>query len=213
MDRETHVNSKCLVIFSLILVGSPVSAQKTPKIGKAEAAAIAATPDQIAATAEIKNDEFDTTIRISTEPFYTEKQGIFKLVNGDKFIRATIDKKTGTTVFQIYIWTSYGGEWDRWTRMSYKVGDELKTTEGVEIDNSLTTCTRYGCFKRLDMAFQIPEKDLRIAAANAQAGTDRLWQFKLFSNKSGDGMSGIMETEIAGILLAADQQRAKMVLK
>lgn len=192
-----------------LLAAPGAYAQKAPKLGKAELAAIAASPQDIADKVKIENDDYDTVIRLSTEPFYVTKSGILKLVSGDKFIRAIVDKKTGDTTFQLYIWSSFTGEWDRFTHLTYKVGDELKTALAKEIDSAVGSCSAYGCVKRVDMVFEIPEADLRIASQNAQANTDRSWPFKLFTRKSGDAMNGMMETEIAGLLLAVDRVRPK----
>lgn len=205
---------KGIAIFGAALALSTIpalGAEKAPKLSKADLIAIASSPQDIADIVAVKNDDFDTVIRLSTEPFYTQKSGFLKLVSGDKFIRAIIDKKTGDTTFQIYIWSAFTGEWDRWTHLSYKVGDELKTAIAEEIDSTVGGCSAYGCVKRVDMAFKIPEADLRDAAKDAQANTDRSWPFKLFTRKSGDAMNGMMETEIAGLLLAVDAQRSKSI--
>jgi hypothetical protein len=190
-----------------VAIVTPASAKE--KLGKAEKAAIAASPQQVADTIEVKSDPLDTVVRLSSEPFYKQK-GVFGITSGDKFLRAMIDKKTGATLVQVYLWFTYSGEWLFIDRMNYLGPDGLKSIEGKRIDSDVGSCSAYGCTKTEHVAFSIPLADLEFASKDAQAGDDGQWQFKLFGRYETGQTTGLLKTEVAGMLLAVAREQEKL---
>lgn len=193
-----------------MLTANSATAQK---MGKAEKAAIAATPEQIAASLPVQNDSLDTSIKISTESFYTLKQGLFGLAQSDKFARAFIDKKSGAATFQIYVWITYSGEWVFYDRANYETPSGPVATPTISIDRQVLACTRYGCAKSEHVAFTVPEETLRAVSSGATGGDGQTWHFKIAGRGGDTGPTELLKTEIAGLLLAVDRERRALAPK
>jgi hypothetical protein len=181
------------------------------KMGKDEERATMASPEYVADLAEIRNDPLDTFIRINTSPFYIQRQGLLKVANNDKYMRAIIDKETGRTVYQLYMWVSYTGDWAFFNRLNYESSSGPKSAIFHEIDRKVGYCGRYlGCTLTEHFAADIPEEVLRQIADGAQAGDGRTWRFRVYG-KGVDGVnSELLRTEVAGILIAVERQRLKL---
>ena len=208
--REGDRIRNLLAFFSLA-VGLADPALAVAKLGKAEKAAIAASSQQIADAVQVKSDSLDTVVRLSTEPFYKAK-GPFGIISGDKFLRATINKKTGVTIIQVYLWFSYNGEWQFINRMNYMGPKDLQSIVGKKIDSDVGSCSAYGCLKTEHVAFVIPREHLEFVSKGAEAGVDGEWQFKLFGRYEDGQTSAMLKTEIAGMLIAIDREREKLNL-
>ena len=185
----------------------PTQAQK---LGKDVLAAIATSPEQIAERAVVKNDPLDTVVRVDTSNFYVDRQGLLKFVSSDKFMRAVIDKKTGEANFQIYLWTEYSGDWMFFNRLNYMGPTGPESVEVHQIERRVVSCSRYGCTHVEHIAADIPESVLRDVAKDAKAGVDASWLVKVFGKSTEGSTTGVLKTEIAGILLAVDRERAKL---
>lgn len=197
------------VFFLLLSLSISQSSNAKEKIGKDEKAAIAASPQQISEIVAVRSDPLDTVISLSTEPFYKQK-GIFRTVSGDKFLRAMIDKKTGETIFQIYLWFNYSGEWILFDRMNYIGPNGLVSIEGRKIDSDIGRCSAYSCSKIEHVVFIVPREHLEFISKGAQGGDDGRWQFKLFGRYENGQTITMLKTEIAGMLIAVDRERDKL---
>jgi hypothetical protein len=190
----------------LVLTTAPSWA--TDRLSKEEARAVAATPEDVANSVEIHDDSLDTVIRISTQPFFQTHVNIMTSTGGDKFARALIDKKTGKTIFQIYVTTTYQRDWQFFDRVNYETAEGPVSTEVTKIAQNVLDCPRYGaCIHSEDFAFEVPEATLRDIAKGAAAGTDASWRFKVFGRGS-EETTGMLKTELAGLLIAVDRKRA-----
>lgn len=195
----------CYAAPLIALLSVPANAQK---LSKGERAAIAATPEQIADMASVRNDPLDTVITITTEPFFQERSGLLRTVQADKFVRVLIDKKTGQSTFQVYVWVTYEGDWHFADRVNYETKGGPVSAVVRRINSDVQSCTRYSCSKREDIAFNVPEADIREIAATAEAGKDQSWMFRIYGRTEGGTTTGILRTEVAGALIAADRERA-----
>lgn len=195
---------------SIALVLASASADAKDKLSKRERAAIAMTPEQIADMAEVVNDPMDTTIQISTRPFFTDRSGLLGISTEDKFIRVFIDKKTGEMAFQGYIWLQYVGEWQFFDSVNIQLPDGPQPTKAQRVADRVISCQAYGCIKQEDVAFDIPEMVMRNVALEAQAGTADQWYFRLTGRIQGGITTGMLKTEIAGALIAAEREKAKL---
>lgn len=173
-------------------------------LSKSERAAVAATPEQIAQLARVRNDPLDTLLRIDTHGFHnTGRRG------ADKFARVTIDKKSGVSSFQIYVWARSSGEALGVHRVNYETPDGPVSVDVLHIDTDVLTCVGRGCVYEEHFAFSVPEETLRRIASGAKGGIDDSWKFKVFA-KGREETTGILRTEAAGLLLAVDRERARL---
>ena len=200
---------KSWFLIALAIGASPAAAEE--RLSRAEREAVAATPEQIADRADIQNDPLDTVIRVSTQPVYQQRQGLLRVTNGDKFMRAFIDKNTLEVRYQLYLWTSYQAQQAaRMNRLNYESQDGPGQAELHLIDTQVIGCGRYGCTYQEHIAADIPVETLRWVASQAQPGVDQSWQVRVFA-QSGEAINtGILRTEVAGILLAVERQLASL---
>ena len=133
------------------------------------------------------------------------------MTNGDKFMRAFIDKNTREVRYQLYLWTSYQAQQAaRMNRLNYESQDGPGQAELHLIDTQVIGCGRYGCTYQEHIAADIPVETLRWVASQAQPGVDQSWQVRVFA-QSGEAINtGILRTEVAGILLAVERQLASL---
>jgi len=194
----------------LLAVLLALSQAPTPsaRLNRAEQAAVNATPEQIADRATVRNDPLDTVISISTEPFFQERQGLLRVVNSDKFMRAFIDKRTLQVRYQLYLWARYSGSRAlSFNRLNYEAQDGPAEAELHQIDVRVEGCSRYiGCTYLEQIAADIPEETLRWAAASARPGADQSWSVRIFARAGQAVNAGILRTEVAGILIAVERQ-------
>ena len=159
----------------------------------------------------VTNDPLDTSITLSTESFYQLRQGLLKVVNSDKFLRAWVNKKTGEARFQVYVYVNYGGNgWQFFNRASYETASGPENADVTRIASDVTGCSRYGCGHREDFGFNVPEAVLRWAARDAAAGVDASWKFRLYSQAGIAETTGVLKTEIAGLLMRVDDERNRI---
>lgn len=198
----------CYAASIVLIAASPAVAKE--KLSKRERAAIAMTPEQIADMAEVINDPMDTVITISTRPFFTNKTGLLGISTEDKFVRAFIDKKTGQVAYQGYFWVQYIGEWQFFDSVNIELPDGPQPTKADRVADRVVSCGVYGCIKQEDIAFDIPDMVMRNVAADAKPGVDASWQFRVTGRIAGGLTTGILKTEIAGALIAAEREIAKL---
>lgn len=197
---------------SLALLLSPVPSWAGDKPKNDELRAIAASPEDVAALVEIQDDSLDTIARVSTQPFFRQYVNLMTSTGGDKFARALIEKKTGRTIFQIYISMTYQDDWQFFDRVNYETNAGPVSVEAVKIAQNVNDCPRYGaCVHTEDFAFDVPEETLREIAKGAAAGTNDTWHFKIFGRGS-EQVTGMLKTELAGLLIAVDRERVKLGL-
>ncbi len=196
-----------LPIIAAALVLAPASAS-AQKLTKADLAAIAATPAQVAAMVTVKNDPLDHAIQVSSEPFFVVKSGLLRMTSGDKFMRAFVDKRTGATEYQFYLWTNYSGDWQFFDRLNYESSSGPVSAEVHKVASKVLGCTRYGCTLQEHIAADIPESVLRQVAMGASPGADVTWKVRVYGRSTEGVTTGILKTEVAGFLMAVDKVRA-----
>jgi hypothetical protein len=189
------------------LASSPVAAEK---LTKADRIAIASSPEQVAAKVEVKNEPLDIVISVSTEPFTPKKLSGWNPYGADKFLRAFIDKKTGTAKFQIYFWTSYlGNDWQFLTALNYETPAGPVQAKAERLSGDVS-CGRIGCNYMEHLIADIPESILREASQGAEAGTDDQWGFRIYAKQAEPLTTSFLKTEIAGLLIVVDREIATL---
>lgn len=182
------------------------------KLTKAQQRAVAASPADVAASAEVIDDPFSPALVVTTRPFYVERS-MWKLTDADEFLQAVIDRKTGATVYSIYVTREYTSDtWIAFSRLGYIAGGSPKQVDLAAVKGDVPYCLGASCRLSESAVAIIPEADLREAAVGAVAGAPQPWPFRLY----GDGAvfdRGFLKTEIAGLFLAVDRERARLALK
>lgn len=159
-------------------------------------------------TATVQDGELDVTATISTQPGFRYRGGPMERVRSDNFLRAIIDKRTGLTVIQLYQTIVYTGPWRHFRSANYQSPDGLRSTPLIAIANAVPTCSGGLCVHDDQVAFDVPEQNLRRILA-AQAGPNgALWRFKFNATSGEDWEDSISLAEIEGLLRRLDQFRA-----
>lgn len=195
---------------TLALVESAPTAGASENLWQQKRAAIAVTPHAIADMATVTSDPSANTIEISTEPFYKRDFGPLGLTSNDEYVRVLIDKKTGAAVFQIYLKAQYLGGWRFLNRASYDTADGRERTRTQLLSKRVAQCSPYGCAKQEEVVFDIPEAVVRAAAAEARAGVDAAWTFRAYNLSRGGLTTGVLKTELAGALIAAERELVRL---
>lgn len=177
------------------------------KVDKDLETAINATVEQASDLMTVKDDPMETYIEVDSERFYQARQGLLKVVNGDKFLRAYVDRKTKKAIYQVYAWVSYGGSWLNLDRANLEAVDGPVPAEVHRVNAQVEGCSRYGCTQREDIAIDVPEAILRWAASGAQPGTDAYWKIRVAGQSGQSGDMLILKTEVAGFMLQVDRAR------
>jgi hypothetical protein len=159
-------------------------------------------------TATVQDSELDVTATISTQPGFRYRGGLTERVRSDNFLRAIVDKQTGLTVIQLYQTIMYTGQWRHFRSANYQSPDGLRSTPLIAIENAVPTCNGGLCVHDDQVAFDIPEQDLRRIVAAQAGGSEALWRFKFNATSGEDWEDSISVAEIAGLLRRLDQLRA-----
>jgi hypothetical protein len=196
----------CATAFALAF---PAAAQR---LTKDEQVAISRSPEQISWLVSVQDDPLETSAVISTEPFFKKKQGLFGTVSSDKFMRAIVDKKSGAISYQLYIWVSYYGDWQFFDQVNLETSSGPLPAKTRVLDRNVVSCaaSRFaGCLMSEHLAVDVDEAVLRGVAAGASAGTADEWRFRVMG-RSGGTTTGILRTEVAAVVLAAERYRQSL---
>lgn len=194
---------------ALTFSGSPLLAEK---LSKADRAAIAASAEDVAKKVTIKNDPLDTSIVLSTENFKRDKVN-FIGTGADKFLRASIDKTTGETIYQVYFWSQYiSSSWAFMDGMTYETpsGPASAEVRRLASDVNCSSSAYVGCTYLEHIAADIPEDILRNVSNGATAGSDVQWKFRISGKSIESFTTGLLTTEIAGLIIAVDAEKVKL---
>lgn len=169
------------------------------------------TKEHFKNTATIKDDPLDTLATITTLNGFQFKYGRDTVLN-DNFLRAFINKKTGTTTIQLYQVIYYhGGGWNFFQTINYETpsGPEARRVKVISRNVDCSGSHYYGgCTYTEHLAFEIEEEFLRIIAAGYQPGQHVTWKFKFKAKSGREYKDGMLPAEIAGFLEAIDAYRA-----
>lgn len=205
--------SLLIVSVAAILSGcatATVPSAGTPVSPRTAQDALALTPDHFRQTAEIEDDSLDVTANINTRLGMAKKQGLLGIVWDDNFLRAIVDKKTGATVFQVYQWINYTGDWRFYNTVNFETPDGPSQASLTRISQDVLSCSgsRYGgCTHSEHFAFTVDEALLRTIAAGYRPGQEAVWRFKYGASQAEDWQDGLLPAEVAGFLQAVDAYR------
>jgi len=161
------------------------------------------SPADFQRTVQITDDDLETVATLSTVKGFRSLGGLVDMVRADVFLRAHVNKLTGSASYQVYETIMYRGDDRRYETVNFQDGDAIGTAELTQVSHVILDCDpayRYfGCSRSVDFAFDVPETLLkRVAAAPA----DRFWRFKFRAQAGDDWEDMISPAEASGLLAA-----------
>jgi hypothetical protein len=173
----------------LSVSGEAIAASKAPR---------PLTADYVKAAIELKNDALEPvatfdTLKADPERLRNSREGAF--------LRAFVNKRTGSIKFQVYAIVGYSRDWRFYNLANYDPGDGAIQVPVDKISREVISC-RYGCMLEEHVGFGLPEALVRkIAARDA---TDA-WRFRLKSQSGIDTDLQLDPGEFAGLIAAVDE--------
>lgn len=162
------------------------------------------TTEQVKALVQVKDDSLETIATFNT--LAAKKRYLWAAPEAQGFLRASLNKQTGETIFQVYSVVSYGREWRFYDRANFDVGSGAEQVDLVKIARDVGSC-RYGCTYSEHVAFTIPEEQFRKIASMP---ADQKFRYRLKSKASIDSDVELDPGEFGGLLASVDEYRAKM---
>jgi PDZ domain len=187
-----------LTSFIVAALGSAMAGAKEPAL-------TTLTMEHFRDTATVTENPSDGTTIISTENGYVERSGPMRMVWHDEFLRAVIDRKTGSRSLQVYAWVIYSGSLRNYESASYRTASGPRRVPVNQLAREVVNCPVGDCTYTERVAFPIDEEPMRqLTAARAPGNPDK-WPYKLIA-KSGPEYAGeISGAEIAGFLTKVDE--------
>jgi hypothetical protein len=151
--------------------------------------------EEVAATVEIKDSEFDSQKIYSARRAFSETKRFPFTDNESVWLAAVRDKKTGVTRYVLAIEVVYTGSWRFYETVSF-VGGETATA--TPLNKQVVTCTSgVGCLQT--EAVSIPVSLSTLQAANPSL------RFRMNSRSGHENIITLPKPYIEGLLAAARQ--------
>lgn len=160
----------------------------------------------------ISDDSLDTVATLSTVNGFKETRGLLGIVWDDSFLRAFVDKKTGSTIIQLYQSTTYtSSSWHNYQTVNFETpnGPESApvTTVKHSVDCSLSKYNDGACNYNEQVVFQVNESLLRTISRHYHPNQMQVWQFKFTAQSGKTFKDGLTGAEISGFMEALDNYR------
>ncbi|MEK7414676.1 MAG: hypothetical protein AAB263_15285 [Planctomycetota bacterium] len=172
------------------------------------------TPEAVANSVAIADDDLETVATITTATAFTPKRSsFFDTLLADNMLRAMVSKTTGRTVWQRYQTISYSGsEWRHFTSVNYETAAGPRHAQLTVIRTDVQ-CPYGSCSYEEVIGFDLTE-DLLEAIVTRNAGNPAgIWRFR-FNSKNGLSWADDMPVaEIAGALMAVKRYRTQKGLE
>ncbi|MDN7533839.1 hypothetical protein [Burkholderia orbicola] len=167
------------------------------------------TEDHFRRTATVTDGDLETAATISTLYGWQPDSNLLVGRVSDTYLRAFIDKKSGATLFQVYTWLRYPGDWRDYRQSNYLTVDGLKTAAVTNLGQANVDCSlrAVGCIYLDQLGFTVTESDLRRLRAVHGATPSFVWRFKLKARNGPDCDGELSVAEIGGLLARVDQYR------
>ena|GEM_PF-1400087 len=195
---------------ALVLAALPYQALGAAAAEKAARELEALTPENVAARVTIKDDDLEASAIFTTEPVYQERRGLLGNVPNDSFVRAFVDKRTGTATWQVYVVTNYIGSWRFFEQANFQTSNGVETVPVTVIDRQVQTClSSSDCVYTEQVGFTLSDELARaLGHLYAPNGQLAIWRFRLKAKSGEDFTDGFAVAEVAGIIKAVDDWRA-----
>ncbi len=174
---------------------------------------ISMTPEHFRDTAQIFDDQLETTAIISMEPGFHGPHNMPQ--DGwvcDAYLRAFVEKQSGATTYQLYVDVSYVAHDRRlYDTIVYRTSQGVQSAPVIKISRDRASCRKNDCTHRDVVAFEMPETMLRQIAATYTPNTRNGWLFKIKGKFiDTDVQYVIMPSEAAGLLMAVQAYKASL---
>jgi hypothetical protein len=174
---------------------------------------VSMTPEHFRDTAQILDDQLETTAIISMEPGFHARHNLAvdRLVC-DAYLRAFVEKQSGATTYQLYVDASYSGHDRRlYNTIVYRTPQGIQSAPVIVISRDRANCRKDDCMHRDVVAFDMPEAMLREIAATYTPNVRNGWLFKIKGKfLDTDIEDVIMPSEAAGLLMAVKAYKASL---
>lgn len=171
----------------------------------------ALTPQGVADKIETLDDDLETTATLTTANAYQSNGKFTDRVRSDNFLRAFIDKRSGTTRYQLYQSITYNYIYRNFSGASFATAEGPSNIAITVISHEVLGC--FGgpdkCSYKDTLGFDISEDQLRWVAGQYVAGASPFWRFKFRSQAGMDWEDRMMPAEAAGLLEAVSRYRAR----
>lgn len=192
-------------VFAVAGVATPSVAAKTDRQLER---LVAMTPAQFAQKVSVQDDQMEVVATLSTEPGFKYNVGLLSLASADIFLRAFVNKTSGTTNFQIYYSVTYpAASWPNINRANLMGPDGLRSMEVTKVGSDVS-CYRGTCRYLEAVVIDIDIRTARWLAQQVLPGTDNPMRVRFKSQSGEDFDSAIMPAEAAGLVDRVDRYRA-----
>lgn len=201
-------------VAAVSLAAVPAASAPKEKVSKQILRLRAMTPADHAAKVSLEDDPMDFLATFSTKDSFQWKEGLFKQVWSDIFLRAFVEKSTGETKYQVYFhFFQLAQQWPNFSSVNYASPQGLQRAElqqiGSDVDCSTMTLYRM-CAYSEHLVFSVPEELLRHYAGTYTPNGADGWALRFKAQAGDDGNIEILPGEIAGLLMRVDEYRAKL---
>lgn len=197
MGRATRL----AIIAALLAVGA------TPAAANGDAQRL--TPEAARQKVTLHEDPLETEAVLSTQKVLRSTRGVLRTPHNDNHLRASIDRQTGRTRFEVHQTLQYVGGFRGFARVNYETAAWPATAPLRKVDANQAACDaidpQSSCYE--EVSFVVDEAELRrLAQAPASAGA---WAFKFKPEQGREHRASLPRAEIAGLLQAVDAYRAQ----
>ena len=169
----------------------------------------AMTPSDFQRVVDLKDDSLEPIAVLTTMQGFQKKAGLLGVVYSDSFLRAFVNKDTGATTFQVFVYMSYDAEWQFFQSVNFRTQSGLHSAVLTVIGRDVLSCNSIGCLHVEKVGFGLTENDVRWIANQYDPQTPNPWQFRLKAKSGNDPTGNLMPAEFAGILAAVESYRQK----
>lgn len=201
---------------TLILAGLVAAA--VPGIALADSSPpkklLAMSPDVFQAKTTVQDDPLEFHATLSTQKAHREGWGMFRSDGHDNHLRAIVDKRTGTTKYEVRTLVRYYGAQRAYRSAHFATAAGLQAAPLTLERDAQDPCAtndnnnNFNCALTKTLAFELDEPAIRAIAAQYRAGNQQGWAFKLKDDNGADIVTAIVPAEAAGLLRAVDSYRA-----
>ncbi len=188
-----------LPLLALILMGCSGEAKTKKALEGLQSTTLADIYECI----DIKDDDLETAILYSTKPCYVTKHGLLGIEWHDIYVRALKHKKTGVTIYGIRI-VSFAKNWEFLYQMNYKFGEDLISSEGVEVHTDVQ-CGSGECVHQEIVDFEIREDYLADLSARYDEVKGTIITFRVQKKKAANHDWLLGASELVGLYRAVKE--------
>lgn len=202
-----------LLLVSLSQASIPLAASAGTTEPKLSKKLLAMTPEAFRSTATVKDDALEFETIISTEPSFSSGRKNEYRARDDSYVQAILNKENGEIRYEVRQFIRYLGPRRDYKRVHYIASDGLRHADLSIARHGADTCAytdlNAECVFTKDLAFDLPEAELRAIAATYRPDTVNAWSFRFKDVSGADYSSSIVPAEVVGLLQAVDDYRKR----